>query len=67
MESLKKIVPSVNDPDAAFNATSQVSNPTWGACQGVWNRREIQLTRTALPCDFTCFADGTSFVLEIFV
>ena len=33
--------------------------------QGVCNRREIQLTRPALPYDYTkytCFADGTSFV-----
>ena len=30
-----------------------------GAIQGVWTRREIQLTRPALTCDYTCFADGT--------
>ncbi len=30
--------------------------------QGVRNRREIQLTRFALPYDYTCFADGTPFV-----
>ena len=30
---------------------------TW-TNQGVWNRREIQLTRPALP--YTCFADGYS-------
>ena len=29
--------------------------------QGVWIRREIQLTRPALPYDYTCFADGTLF------
>ena len=29
--------------------------------------REIQLTRFALPYDYTCFADVTSFVQEIFV
>ena len=29
--------------------------------QGVKNRREIQLTRFALPYDYTCFADGTPF------
>ena len=34
--------------------------------QGVRNRREIQLTRFALPYDYTCFADGTTFVYEIF-
>ena len=28
-----------------------------GFSQGVWNRREIQLTWTALPYDYTCFAD----------
>ena len=30
--------------------------------QGVRNRREIQLTRFALPYDNTCFADDTPFV-----
>ena len=38
--------------------------------QGVWNRREIQLTRPALYhmiIQYTCFADGSSFVKEIFV
>ena len=35
--------------------------------QGVWNRREIQRTRTALPYNYACFADGTSFEQEIFV
>ena len=35
--------------------------------QGVWIRREIQLTRPALPYDYTCFADGTLFKKEIFV
>ena len=34
--------------------------------QGVRNRREIQLTRFALPYDYTCFADDTPFVKEIF-
>jgi len=29
-----------------------------GIYQGVRNRREIQLTRFALPFDYTCFADG---------
>ena len=29
--------------------------------QGVWNRREIQMTRPALQYDYTCFADGTTF------
>ena len=29
--------------------------------QGEWKRREIQLTRPALPYDYTCFADGTPF------
>ena len=38
-----------------------------GSFQGVWNRREIQMTQPALPYDYTCFADGTSFVYEIFV
>jgi len=33
-----------------------------GYYQGVWNRREIQLTRPALPHDYTSFADGTPFV-----
>ena len=28
--------------------------------------REIQLTRTALPYDYKCFADVIVFVLEIF-
>ena len=37
-----------------------VSSHSWFP-QGVWNRREIQLTRPALPYDYTCFADGTSF------
>ena len=35
-----------------------------GFIQGVWNswnRREIQTTWPALPYDYTCFADGTSF------
>jgi len=27
---------------------------------------EIELTRPTLPYDYTCFADGTSFVLELF-
>ena len=35
--------------------------------KGVWNRREIQLTRAALPYDYTCFADSTLFEQEIFV
>ena len=30
--------------------------------QGVRNTRQIQLTRFALPYDYTCFADGTPFV-----
>ena len=30
-----------------------------GAIQGVWTRREIQLTQPALPYDYKCFADGT--------
>ena len=30
--------------------------------QGLRNRREIQLTRFALPYDYACFADGISFV-----
>ena len=34
--------------------------------QGVWHRREIQLTRPAIPYDYTCFADGTPFVSEVF-
>ena len=38
-----------------------------GAQQRVWNRREIQLTRPALPYDYTCFADGTLLKKEIFV
>ena len=29
--------------------------------QGVWKRREIQMTRPALPYDYTCYADGTPF------
>ena len=29
-----------------------------GIYQGVRNRRETQLTRLALPFDYTCFADG---------
>ena len=28
--------------------------------QGVWNRREIKLTRPTLTYDYTCFADGYS-------
>ena len=36
-----------------------------GHChQGVWNRREIQLTRPALPYDYTCFADGYSICIR---
>ena len=31
---------------------------------GVWNRREIQLTRFALPYDYTCFADGYSICIR---
>ena len=38
-----------------------------GSFQGVWNRREIKMTQPALPYDYTCFADGTSFVYEIFL
>ena len=34
--------------------------------QGVWNSRETQLTRPALPYDYTCFADGTSEYSEMF-
>ncbi len=34
--------------------------------QGVRNRRERQLTRFALPYDYTCFADGTPFYIELF-
>ena len=34
--------------------------------QGVRNRREGQLTRFALPYDYTCFADGTPFYIELF-
>ena len=32
-----------------------------GLFQGVWNRREVQMTRPALPYDYTCIVDGTSF------
>ena len=32
--------------------------------QGVWNRREIPLTRPALPYDYTCFADGYSICIR---
>ena len=34
--------------------------------QGARNRRERQLTRFALPYDYTCFADGTPFYIELF-
>ena len=34
--------------------------------QGARNRRERQLTRFALPYDYTCFIDGTSFYIELF-
>ena len=37
-----------------------------GFIQGVRNRRERQLTRFALPYDYTCFADGTPFYIELF-
>ena len=30
-----------------------------GLLQGVWKRKEKQMTRPALPYDYTCFADGT--------
>ena len=30
------------------------------------NRRERQLTQFALPYDYTCFADGTPFYIELF-
>ena len=34
--------------------------------QGARNRRERQLTRFALPYDYTCFADGTySIYIEL--
>ena len=33
--------------------------PWVGLGQGSRNRREIQLTRSALPYDYTCLADGT--------
>ena len=32
--------------------------------QGVWNRREIQQTRPALPYDYACFADGHSICIR---
>ena len=34
--------------------------------QGVWNIREKESTRLALPYDYTCFADGTPFEKEFF-
>jgi len=34
--------------------------------QGARNRRERQLTRFALPYDYTCFADDTPFYIELF-
>ena len=41
-------------------------NCNFSSTQGVWNIREIEPTRPALPYDYTCFADGTPFVKEIF-
>ena len=35
-----------------------------GLKQGVWNRREKQLTRPALPYDYACFADEYSICLR---
>ena len=32
--------------------------------QGVWNRREIQLTRPALEYDYKCFADVTALKIR---
>ena len=32
--------------------------------QGVWNRREIQLTWPALPHAYACFADGCSIFIR---
>ena len=44
----------------------EVSERGTGIDQGVRNRRERQLTRFALPYDYTCFADGTPFYIELF-
>ena len=41
----------------------EVSERGTGIDQGVRNRRERQLTRFALPYDYTCFADGTPFYI----
>ena len=53
----------LNDCLSASNNNKRGMNPavTIGFTQGVRNRREIELTRFALPYDYTCFADGTSF------
>ena len=38
------------------NRTNEIWKPKTRRKQGVWNKREIQLTRPALPYDYTCFA-----------
>ena len=38
-------------------ALIQTALPVESALQGVWNRREIQLTRRALPYDYTYITD----------
>ena len=42
--------------------SSRLESSSYHICmhtnQGVWNRREIQLTRFTLPYDYACFADG---------
>jgi len=56
---LKKHNSRTSDPLVKVNSTL---SPT----QGARNRRERQLTRFALPYDYTCFADGTPFYIELF-
>ena len=46
-----------------FRFRLRLCRPRRGTEQGVRNRREIQLTRFALPYDYTCFADGTSICI----
>ena len=35
-----------------------------GKSQGVWNIREKETTRPAIPYDYICFRDGTPFEKE---
>jgi len=56
----------VTDMISDFRATIIFKWAMYSHNQGVWNRREIRLTRFALPYDYTCFADGTPFVWETF-